>query len=357
MDEFNTQDFETFLALDDLKGSFSKDLETFRANKPEVVEEPDLEEEFADDGIEGFEGIDDNHPVFEDEDGFESNDESDEDEDEVDDETEQEDEETDEVDESEEGSEEEVDEDAEYEEGEAYDVDFDTVITLPDGRELTIEELSSGYVAGTELNTKQQEIQEHMTSFEERVAGLKDVLMLAELEADKVIKDYDGFDWEEVAAKDPQAYVENSRFLERYKARKAELVAAQQRIQTEEKTKADETYQAKCVECVQVLKKEIPNWDEPLYQNLLQYAIDLGSSEEEILKENRPSVFLALYKAYQFDKGKERVLAKIKRPGAPRKVMKPGSKNKTGDNKTAAAAKAFSNGRLSHEDAFKYLVD
>lgn len=353
MDEFNTQDFETFLALDDLKGSFSKDLENLRANKPEVVEEPDLEEEFADDGIEGFEGIDDNNPIFEDEEGFESH-EDDESDDEGD--SEGEDEVEEETEETEEVESEESDEDYEYEEGEAYDVDFDTVITLPDGRELTIEELSSGYVAGTDLSAKQQEIQEHITQFEERVAGLKDVLMLAELEADKVIKDYEGFDWEEVAAKDPQAYVENSRFLERYKARKAELVAAQQRIQTEEKTKADEAYKAKCVECVQVLKKEIPNWDEPLYQNLLQYAIDLGSSEEEILQENRPSVFLALYKAYQFDKGKERVLAKIKRPGAPRKVVKSGSKNKTGD-KTAAAAKAFSNGRLSHEDAFKYLED
>ena len=40
--------------------------------------------------------------------------------------------------------------DAEYEgdsadgEGEVFDVDYETVITLPDGREMTIEELSNG---------------------------------------------------------------------------------------------------------------------------------------------------------------------------------------------------------------------
>lgn len=345
-DNFDTSNFETFMQLDDLKESFKPDLEKFQAEKEPVIEEVEDELEYADEGVEGFEGIDDNNPVFEDEDGFEA----DEDEDESD-ESEEEDE-GDEPDDTQDESEEEV----EYEEGDAVDVDFDTVITLPDGRELTVEDLASGYLQGTELAEARNTFQSHVQEFDTRVAGLKDVLNLAQLEADKVIEDYKDFDWEDIAVKDPQAYVENKRFLEKYVERKNALVASQQRLVREAEQKEQEAYQARSIECVQVLKKNIPNWDEPLYQNLIQFAIDLGSDEQEILKENRPSIFLALYKAYQFDKGKDRVVAKIKRVGAPKKALKPGNKTPSGDGK-AAAAKAYSEGRMSQADAFKHLQD
>lgn len=350
--------FEIFMQLDDLKPSFEKDLESYRANKePEVVVEPDPEE-YADDGVEGFASIDDNNPVFEDEEGFEATDEneSDESEDETEDED-SEDESEDEQETEEESEDEDSDESEEYEEGEAVDVDYDTVITLPDGREMTIEELSTGYMNGNELTEKIEEFNARAQEFDSRASNLKNVLDLAQLEADRVIQDYEGFDWDTLAKTDPQAYVENNRFLERYKARKNELVQAQQRLQQEAENKEQEAYRARSVECVQVLQKSIPNWGENLYQELLQYAIDIGASEEEILKENRPSVFIALHKAYQFDKGAQRVVAKIKKVGAPKKVMKSGSKQANTGDKKAAAAKAFSEGRLSHQDAFNHLLD
>lgn len=346
--------FEMFMQLEDMKGSFAEDLKKYQAEKEPEVEIPDEPEEFADEGIEGFEGIDDNNPIFEDEEGFEAGEdeeETDEDaEDETEDETEEE--ESEEVEESDEEAEE-----VEYEEGDAIDVDFDTVITLPDGREMTVEELSSGYMNGSELSTKFQELEANAKAFEEKVLSLKTDFTLAQLEADRVIQDYEGFDWDKLAAEDPQGYVENRRFLDRYKERKQLLIDAQQRLAKEAEQKEQEAFHARSVECVQVLKKTIPNWGENLYQDLLQYAIDIGSSEEEILKENRPSVFIALYKAYQFDKGAQRVVAKIKKVGAPKKVMKSGNKQTGTGDKKAAAAKAFSEGRLSHEDAFNHLVD
>lgn len=346
--------FEIFMQLDDLKGSFADDLKTYQENKEPEVDIPDEPEVFADDGVEGFEGIDDNNPIFEDEEGFEAGegDEDESDEDETEDEVED-----DETEDEEETDAEESDEDVEYEESDAVDVDYDTVITLPDGRELTIEELSTGYMNGNDLTQKIEQFNAQAQEFDSRVSNLKNVLDLAQLEADRVIKDYEGFDWDTLAKTDPQAYVENNRFLERYKARKDELVHAQQRLQKEADEKEAEAYRARSVECVQVLQKSIPNWSENLYQELLQYAIDIGSSEEEILKENRPSVFIALHKAYQYDKGTQRVVAKIKKVGAPKKVIKSGSKQANTGDKKAAAAKAFSEGRLSHGDAFNHLID
>lgn len=359
-DYINTSDFEAFLQLDDLKGNFAADLEKLQAEKTTPVE---IDDEFPEkddlvDGDEDF-GIDrfknkDGGVTFEDEDGWTEDEEGEGDS--------EDDEETDEVPESKETKEakpEDTQEEVEYEDGDAYDVDYETVITLPDGRELTIEQLAGGYQEGTALSQREEQLQQHIATFEERVSGLKNVLDLAQLEADRVIQDYEGFDWEELAANDTNAYVENARFLDRYKQRKAELVAAQQRIQAEADKKEQEVFVAKCNECVNILKRDIPNWDENLYQGLMQYAIDLGATEEEILKENRPSVFLALHKAYQFDKGKQQVMAKIKRPGAPRKVVKAaGAKTTTSQEPdNAKAARAFSEGRIDHTQAFKYLVD
>lgn len=360
-DFINTNDFTTFLQLDDLKGSFADDLAKIEAEREPDV---DIDDEFPaeDEADYDFDlkklSTSEGSLSFEDEDGWEESEESEEgevEEDEVDES------EVDEDDESEDAEEAaaEAEEDEDYEEGDAFDVDYETVITLPDGRDMTIEELANGYIVGTELAEREEQLGRHVSAFEERVAGLKDVLDLASLEADRVIQDYEGFDWETLAAQDPQAYVENSRFLEKYKQRRAELERAQERIRQEQSQKEQEAFQSKCIECVNVLKREIPNWDDNLYQNLMQYAIDLGATEDEVLKENRPSIFLALHKAYQFDKGKQAVMAKIKRPGAPRKVVKAsGAKPRTSQNPNSAkVAKAFSEGRINHEQAFNFLED
>ncbi len=350
-------DFKSFLQLDDLKGSFKEDLSRLESEQePEV----DIDSEFPEDTGDNFDFDSDllgkgDELTFEDEEGWDDSEEEGED-DEGDS-----DDDSDEVVEDEEPSDVDHDDstDSEYEEGDAFDVDYETVITLPDGREMTIEELSNGYVTGSDMTEREAVLQRHVEAFEERVGGLADVLELASLEADRVIEDYNGFDWDKLAVEDPQAYVENKRFLEKYTARRQQLEQAQVKIKQDAAAKEQQAFQAKCTECVNVLKREIPNWDDSVYQNLMQYAIDLGATEEEVLKENRPSIFLALHKAYQFDKGKQQVMAKIKRPGSPRKVVKSdSSKSRTSNTPdNAKVAKAFSEGRIRHEDAFKYLVD
>jgi hypothetical protein len=350
-------DFKSFLQLDDLKGSFKEELGRIESEQePEV----DIDDEFPESQADDFDIDTDllgkgDTLAFEDEDGWEDEEETEDEADETDDVVED-----DESDESSDAEHEETaDDDVEYEDGDVYDVDYETVITLPDGREMTIEELSNGYVTGSDMTERENTLQRHVEAFEERVVGLKDVLDLASLEADRVIEDYAGFDWDKLAQEDPQAYVENKRFLEKYVARRQQLEAAQVKAKQEAQAKEDAVFRAKSAECVAILKREIPNWDENLYQGLMQYAIDLGATEEEVLKENRPSIFLALHKAYQFDKGKQQVMAKIKRPGAPRKVVKSdASKARTsGKPDNAKVAKAFAEGRIRHEDAFKYLVD
>ncbi|MFW3388175.1 UNVERIFIED_CONTAM: hypothetical protein RF648_19495, partial [Kocuria sp. CPCC 205274] len=194
-------DFEFFLQLDDLKGAKADDakaqLESYKADKAEkeayAIDVPESEHLAPMDGPD-FSFLDPDNPIFEDEQGWVDPEE--EETEEV--EPEEVEESTEDVEETEdEPTEPELDEDGnpiEYEEGEAYDVDFDTVITLPDGRDMTIEELSNGYLAGSDLTERESKFQETLSQFEERVAGMKDILQLSELEADRVISDYQGFD-------------------------------------------------------------------------------------------------------------------------------------------------------------------
>lgn len=344
--------FEFFLQLDDLKGdaaeSAKAELEAHRALKAEQVERDDVDPIAQEDAVD-FSFLDDN-PVFEDDDAW------------VDPEAEETEDEVTEDTEEDEPSEEEVIESEELEDGEpveieAYDVDFDTIITLPDGRDLTIEELSNGFLAGSDLTERETKLQETVEQFESRVAGMKDILQLSELESDRVIRDYENFDWDKLAAEDPQAYVENKRFLESYQKRKNELVAAQQRLIEEAKAKEEEAFRAKSVECVQILKQAIPNWNDALYETLLQFAIDNGADEDAMLRENRPEIFKMMYKAYQFDTGRAKVMAKIKRPGTPKKVVRPGVKPVGDTDKQKVAAERYAKGQMSQAEAFKFLED
>lgn len=356
----DTTDFKTFLQLDDLKSNFTEELKRLEeSEEPEVDISEDFPEEKPSNLNVDLEDLvdDDGIITFEDEEGWtekETEEEPEEDttDNEEDPEEEDEPEETPIPTESNDDPTEEVDD-------EILDVDYETVITLPDNRDMTVEELVNGYLSNQDLEGKKEELLNHAKAFEERVGSLQDILELSMLEADKVISDYEGFDWDELARENPELYVQNSRFLEKYKARKEELVSAQTRLKQEAQAKEAQMFQEKCVECVNVLKKEIPNWNQELYENLMNYAIELGAVKEEIEKENRPSIFLALNKAYQFDKGKQTIMAKIRRPGSPKKVLKNsgGKQNISQSVDQAKLVKAFSEGRIDRATAFQHLID
>lgn len=340
--------FEMFLQLDDLKGvaadNAAKMLDEYRADKPEIItnegwEESSIEDESPEPGAWDF--LEDGEDIkFEDEvEREEATTESDNMEDAPD----------------------VIDPDSEeYDYNpESYDVDFDTVITLPNGADMTIETLSNGYLAGEELRQREAEFEEKRKVFEQREAAAKTLMDLSLTECDQVIADYEGFDWDRLAIEDPHAYVENKRYLERYQRKQKDLIATMHRVQAEKQAQEEATFRAKSIACVQVLKSKIPEWNDKHYGDLIDFAIDeLGANEDEILKENRPSIILALHNAYKWHNAATyKTKATIK--GSPRSVIKPG--NTPAQSKTSMvqsqAEEAYAKGRMSQEEAFKFLQD
>ncbi len=338
----DTDDFDVFSSLDDLK------VEEKVEPQENVVEDT---ADYEDEEIDAEEGAEDEDVDVDelDDEEFDFEDIEDEDEDGEADEEDSEEEDFD--DESEDG--EDLDDD---------EVDYEGYeVTLPNGETIKLDEAVKGYKASEALENERNAFAEEVEAFRESSKGINKALELAKLEADRVIEDYADFDWATLSREDPQAYVENREFLDRYIARRKELVSEiNEREEREQETQKAEM-QTKARECVAELQNSIPGWNEKVYQELVDYAVENGADRQEMLMDINPVTFKVLHKAMQFEKGSKVVKAKIKRAvKSPKKVTKsqaakPGNAKKP-SKKTIASAKA-SKGMWDDADVFFSLED
>ena len=236
------------------------------------------------------------------------------------------------------------------------EVDYENhVVTLPDGSEVNLSEAVQGYKTAEQLQEIQTTFETQKNEFMEGAKGMMDNLALAELEADKAIGDYDGFDWTTLSREDPKRYADNREFLDKYKARKTEIVQAMAELKTADEKDKQEKHHAQARVCVTELKADIIGWNEDLYKNLMTYATGQGIVSEEITQCVDPAMIKLLNKAYMFDKGKATVKAKVRRTGkSPKKVLKT-SKTKAKISKRSKAEDRIARGETS--GVFGSLID
>lgn len=347
----DTHDFDVFSSLDDIVVEGDEPQVTTEENAPEedatkeVVAEEDTELEGGEDDDFAdfdFDDIEDEHNDKDEEDEDDSEDEESEDD--------VEDEEDEEADESEDESEEDDEEEVEYE---GY------MVTLPNGEEVSLADAVAGFRSAEALESERKAFEEAKGEFEEKGKRIMDYLELAQLEADRVIQDYDGFDWNALAREDPQKYVDNKEFLEKYSQRSQEIKNAFKEIRQKEEDQKEADFKESAAQCIEVLKADIPGWNDDLYNDLMDYAVENGAKEEDIMQTVDPMVFKLLFKAKQFDQGKQVVKAKVKKAvRSPKKVVK--SQAKATIRKASAseiASKKFDAGEFDSVDVFNALVD
>lgn len=276
-----------------------------------------------------------------------------------------------EPDESDESEEEAVDEDdSEVEEeveetDEEEEVDFEEYeVTLPSGESVKLHEAIKGYRDAQALEAERTAFEETKQTFETNSQNVQRVLDLAKLEAERVIEDYEGFDWATLSREDPQAYVENREFLDKYKSRHREIQGEMERVENERQAEKDASFREDARKANEVLTNSIPGWNKDLYVALMTYGVkELGMSEDFVVNCTDPGVFAAIHKAQTLDKGKQTVKAKIKKLSAPapKKVVKAQQKTtKPVDNKKANMQKKIATGQFDQNDlanAFDMLED
>ncbi|MGL4999708.1 MAG: hypothetical protein ACRC5T_12125, partial [Cetobacterium sp.] len=158
--------------------------------------------------------------------------------------------------------------------------------------------------------------------FESKSAGMERFLTLAKLEAERVIEDYEDFDWATLSKEDPQAYVENREFLDKYKARYKEVTSAVADLEAKAEAENNRIVQEKAREANAVLARDIPGWGEKMYKTLVEFAVEKGASQDTILNSTDPFLFKLLHKTLEHEKGVQKVTAKVKKLGSPKKVVK-----------------------------------
>lgn len=253
--------------------------------------------------------------------------------------------------------------DSEDDEPDEQEVEFDEYeVTLPSGETLKLSEAVHGYKAAKALEEERHAFEEAKNKFEDSTKDIQSYLDLAKLESLRVIEDYDDFDWAGLARTDPAAYVDNKEFLEKYKERYNEIVTAQKNLEKTRQAEEAAAMETKAIQCNTILARDIPGWNKELYQSLMEFGVENGASEQEMLSCVDPTTFKILHKAMQFDKGRAIVKAKIKQVvKQPTKVVKKASKEapKMDSKKTAVIKKVSSGGATARDmdDMFSMLVD
>ncbi|WAX14263.1 hypothetical protein ECO319P1_00104 [Escherichia phage ECO319P1] len=253
----------------------------------------------------------------------------------------------------------------EVEDSDEEEVDFESYeVTLPNGETVVLSDAIKGYKDAQALEAERAEFEAVREKFAAQSQGVTKYLELAKLEADRVIEDYEDFDWAAYKKDDPVGYVENREFLDRYKQRRDEITAAMEEVAAERERKEQEEFQEKAREAGVVLARDIPGWNNDLYQQLMMFAVENGADANEIAQTVDPTIFKVLYKAMQYEKGKQVVKAKVKKVGSPKKVAKSGAKpTQTVDAKTAtkkALIKKIESGSVTDSDisnSFMFLED
>lgn len=81
-----------------------------------------------------------------------------------------------------------------------------------------------------------------------------------------------------------------------------------------------ESKQSEAKECIKVLQREIPDWNNDLYNDIRSYAIGQGLPEEAVNQYSDPNVIMLLNKARLFDQTKK--VATAKKAKASKKILR-----------------------------------
>ncbi|EJY3122530.1 hypothetical protein OGA32_000112 [Salmonella enterica] len=347
-----TDDFEFFLALEDvnpnaLNQSTREALEREREAYSTSKQDDDAYDFDEPDSPEDYENPD--WSFLEDGNSFE---------DDIEDSQEQEEEEVDPQEQSNEG---EI-EYQEYDENtpDAFDVGYETLLNLPDGRTMSIEELQAKALADDAFKAREEQLAQREEDFNARYESALQTIEVAQLETDNILDSYATWDWDYIAETDPSLFAAERRYYDKMLKRRNDLLtqAAQAKQAKEIQEKENFINQSKA--CVEVLKVKIPEWSQKLYETLMEHAInEFDVDPEEVLKWNKPHQFLMVYRDYKRTKGKTMAnvsLKNAKRSTARHISSNGGTPNKSYVDRQAIAAK-YAAGKMSQEEAFKFLED
>lgn len=235
-----------------------------------------------------------------------------------------EDDEDPEEDDTEEATEDDQEEEQDESEAELVEFDDDTLVEISvdgESKQASIKDLKRLYGQEASLTRKSQEAASQRKSADEQMqkadASLQAMISRAQerykpySEVDMLVasKNMSAEDFTQLRAESRQAE-EDLKFLTEEADGFYGYVQQQQAQAQQEQAK----------DCVQVLQREIPDWNNTLYNDIRQYAITNGLPEQAVNQYADPNVIMLLNKARMFDQTTK--VATVKKAKAAKKVLR-----------------------------------
>ena len=211
--------------------------------------------------------------------------------------------------------------------------------TTPDGDEVTLDELKSGYLRQSDYTKKTQQLAEMrkqgeaaLQQVEQHNQVVAEHLSLALGVLEPQLAELANTDWEALAANDPYEYAEKRAQFDLGQQRLAQLRHAAQQTISEQNALNEKRRQAERVEEARLLQVAIPALADPktaadYAHSLKQYAMQgVGLSEKEAGNIVDHRLLVVLDKARQFDELQSTTLTASRKKvrKTPKKVVKAG---------------------------------
>ena len=142
-----------------------------------------------------------------------------------------------------------------------------------------------------------------------------------------IAPEFQGVDMNKLAEDDPAKYVQLSNRMTQVGQLMQAIQQEQARANAENQQKSEKETAAKIQEAREVLHRDIPGWNDSLYQDLLRTGVDAyGLSMDEVGNVIDPRSIKILHDAYQYRKMKEGKAVVEKKISIAPKVLKPQAK-------------------------------
>lgn len=203
--------------------------------------------------------------------------------------------------------------DSELEQGEAGTGDesesvSESVKIEVDGEEYTTESIRGLRDKAKDLQSgftqKYQQVAERRKEIEQKSEQVGQQLQFLEQQLKAPLAQFEQVNWQELQANNPAEYQQLQTQYRNALNGYNQVNNALKAFQDKAKQEADADFQRRAGEAATTLKEMHQDWNDDLYRNVLDYAIENGAPAEEIGNEIRPWVINLALKAMRNDRSK-----------------------------------------------------
>ena len=262
----------------------------------------------------------------------------------------------------------ELEEEVEVEE-EVVEIETPSTYTIKvDGEEheVTLDELRNGYQRQADYTRKSQSLAEQRKAYESNLEAVQkernqydQALQVLAQNQHAQLKEFENIDWKTLKQDDPVEYMEKRVEYQDAKEKISQVQVEQQRVRQQTQTEMQQIVQEKIKKESELLVQKLPEYADPssgLKEELRQYTMNLGFSEDDVNGITDHRVVLVLHKAMLQDKGAK---ASVKKTKTVPKVVKAG--NPQTKNQKVTRTRQAKRERLSktghHRDAANVFLD